>query len=45
MPLISALARNMATALQRLRQNHRGRQEVGLLYSLYSVTSCTQLSV
>jgi hypothetical protein len=45
MPLISALARNMATALQRLRQNHRGQQEVGLLYSLYSVTSCTQLSV
>jgi hypothetical protein len=37
MPLVSVLARNIATALQRLRQNHRRRQEVGLLCGLYSV--------
>jgi hypothetical protein len=37
MPLVSTLDRNMVTALQQLHQNHRCRQEVGLLYGLYSV--------
>ena len=31
MPLISALAKTMASALQRLRQNHRRNKEVDLL--------------
>ena len=34
---VSALARNMATSLQRLCQNHRRRQEVGLLCGLYNL--------
>jgi hypothetical protein len=39
MSLISTLARNMATALQQLCQNHRQNQQVGLLrLSFYSVT-------
>ena len=32
MSLISALARTMATALQRLRQNHKQNEEVDLLH-------------
>ena len=35
MPLISALARTVATALQRLRQNHRQNQEVTILQGLF----------
>jgi hypothetical protein len=38
MPLVSAMARNMTTHCNGLRQNHRRRQEVGLLCGgLYSV--------
>ena len=39
MPLISTLARNMATVLQRLRQNHRQNQEIDLLQGSYSVVT------
>jgi hypothetical protein len=34
MSIVSAMARNRTTALQRLRQNHKRMQEVDLLCSL-----------